>query len=593
MSRPDPQPDRDNRAAVWRSAAVFGSLWAAVEIVAGSFLHNLRIPFAGSLLSAFGVALLTAAHRRVPERGLIWRSALICSLMKSISPSAVILGPMVGILMEGVLLESAVRVLGRRPVAYLAGGAMAVAWSLVQRILNTLLSYGTDVVRLYVETYNYAARVIGVSSFGPVDLIAALFVIELGIGMLAAFVGLRATRVGDRREVASLPTGADDSAGLRPTAEFRWSLPRLLLFATALVAGMFLLGSVPLAVGAVYVTVFSGVVLRTYPTAARRLRRVGLWIELASVMILAGLVLGGVRGGWDGMLNGLAAGATMVLRAALVLLGFTAVSVELRNPVILARLERRKLQGLSDALAESFGALPAFTAALASQWSATRRPSAFLGGLVDLAAAMAQPASETSGARVAILTGEVGSGKTTAAAAVVDGLRARGARVGGFLAVGRLAGGRRTGFDLRDVATGETWPLCRESAEPSGATRWNRFSFVDETLARGRGILAEAAATAHVIVVDEIGGLELSGGGWAPSLDALAREFRGTLVLVVRRSLVPQVRSRWGSAGAAVFDIGTDRPEAIADRISRRESGTGNRESVRCPAGPGSPPYRT
>ncbi len=40
----------------------------------------------------------------------------------------------------------------------------------------------------------------------------------------------------------------------------------------------------------------------------------------------------------------------MVLRATLVVLGFTAVSVELRNPVILAWLERRRFRGLSDAL---------------------------------------------------------------------------------------------------------------------------------------------------------------------------------------------------------------------------------------------------
>ena len=86
---------------VWRRAAIYGSLWAASEIVVGSFLHNLRIPFAGSLLAAFGVLVMTAGHRAHPERGLIWRSAVVCALMKSISPSAVILGPMVGIAMEG------------------------------------------------------------------------------------------------------------------------------------------------------------------------------------------------------------------------------------------------------------------------------------------------------------------------------------------------------------------------------------------------------------------------------------------------------------------------------------------------------------
>ncbi|MCX6550055.1 MAG: hypothetical protein NTY02_03425, partial [Acidobacteria bacterium] len=136
---------------VWQRAAIYGSLWAAVEIVAGSFLHNLRVPFAGSVLAAFGVLLMTAGHRACPERGLIWRAALICALMKSVSPSAVILGPMIGILMEGVLLEVGVRLAGGRAIGYLAGGALAVSWSMAQRMLNAVISFGPDVVRLYVD----------------------------------------------------------------------------------------------------------------------------------------------------------------------------------------------------------------------------------------------------------------------------------------------------------------------------------------------------------------------------------------------------------------------------------------------------------
>jgi len=115
------------RARVWQRAAVYGSLWAAVEIVVGSFLHNLRVPLAGSVLAATGVMVMTAGHRAFPERGLIWRAALVCALMKSVSPSAVILGPMIGILMEGVLLEAMVRLFRGRAAGYLIGGALAVS----------------------------------------------------------------------------------------------------------------------------------------------------------------------------------------------------------------------------------------------------------------------------------------------------------------------------------------------------------------------------------------------------------------------------------------------------------------------------------
>jgi hypothetical protein len=160
--RPDP-------SRVWQRAAVYGSLWAAVEIVVGSFLHNLRIPFAGTILSAFGVTVMTAGHRAFPQRGLIWRAALICALMKSISPSVIILGPMISIAMEGVLLETSVRLFGGHAVGYFIGGALAVSWSLAQRILNAVITFGPDVVRLYVETYDFASRSLGVSRFGSVN----------------------------------------------------------------------------------------------------------------------------------------------------------------------------------------------------------------------------------------------------------------------------------------------------------------------------------------------------------------------------------------------------------------------------------------
>ena len=45
---------------VWMKAAIVGGLWAAVEIILGSFLHNLRIPFSGTFLTIQGVILLIA-----------------------------------------------------------------------------------------------------------------------------------------------------------------------------------------------------------------------------------------------------------------------------------------------------------------------------------------------------------------------------------------------------------------------------------------------------------------------------------------------------------------------------------------------------
>ncbi len=298
------------RARVWQRAAVYGSLWAAVEIVIGSFLHNLRVPLAGSVLAATGVMVMTAGHRAFPERGLIWRAALVCALMKSVSPSAVILGPMVGILMEGVLLESMVRLFRGRAAGYLVGGALAVSWAMAQRMLNAVISFGTDVVRLYVDAYSFAARLLGISSFGPFDLIAALVSLELLAGLTAAALGLRIGRDARTTAASSPEAGAPGSwfPGPPITAEGNWSVPRLVMVAAALLLGMAGLGSTPWWAGVIYVGAFAAFTLRTYPRALARISRPSLWIEMAAVMLLAGLVFGAYatasRACWRGSLPG-------------------------------------------------------------------------------------------------------------------------------------------------------------------------------------------------------------------------------------------------------------------------------------------------
>jgi nucleoside-triphosphatase THEP1 len=341
---------------------------------------------------------------------------------------------------------------------------------------------------------------------------------------------------------------------------------------------MIILSALPIWTGLVYVLVYAAAVLRAYPRAAARIRRVSLWVELSVVMLLAGLLLGGARGGAAGMAEGLLAGGTMVLRAMLVLFGFTAVSVELRNPIILSYVERRRLRGLSDALGVAFSTLPAFTATLASPGAMWRRPGQLAAALIAQAGALARvPYATGRHPRVVILTGNTGSGKTTRAKEVVARLRARGITVGGILAPGLLEDGRRTGFDIVNLATGESAQLAREHA--GGAARraqWSRFSFAEEGLALGLKALGTDAPGADVVIVDEVGPFELAGGGWAASLDRLVRDYPGVIVLAVRSSIVEEVKRRWGTADSVAWNAATTPADEIVQAIVQRATAPPN-----------------
>jgi nucleoside-triphosphatase THEP1 len=142
--------------------------------------------------------------------------------------------------------------------------------------------------------------------------------------------------------------------------------------------------------------------------------------------------------------------------------------------------------------------------------------------------------------------------------------------VAGILAPGFLAEGRRTGFDIVNLATGEREPLAREEEHVAGPhPRWSRFAFSPGGLALGHKALGEDRRGADVVVVDEVGPFELSGGGWADALDALVATSSGAMLLVVREAVVEAVKAKWGSAEAAVFDVASADPREIADRLVR------------------------
>jgi len=187
---------------LWQRAAVLGSLWAASEIVLGSFLHNLRVPFAGHFLTAIAVAVLVAGHRTWPQKGLLVRAGLIAAVMKSTSPSAVLFGPMVAIAMEGVAMEAGVRLLGGRLPGYALGGALAMSWTLAHKVGSLLMTYGTGVVPLYGEVVTWAERQVGPIPLGAWGPLAALAALNFAAGAAAAAAGARLPTSSTRRRRA-------------------------------------------------------------------------------------------------------------------------------------------------------------------------------------------------------------------------------------------------------------------------------------------------------------------------------------------------------------------------------------------------------
>jgi nucleoside-triphosphatase THEP1 len=158
-------------------------------------------------------------------------------------------------------------------------------------------------------------------------------------------------------------------------------------------------------------------------------------------------------------------------------------------------------------------------------------------------------------ARVGLLAGPIGVGKTTVAGRVVGLARRQGIACGGVLTPAlRNRCGQKVGIWGVDLLTGERRILARTDRDLGGSTV-GPYSFAQYAIEWAVSVIEtamhpiETAAAdmqpSDLIIVDEIGKLELwQGMGLAPILPRLAAGEATHALVLVRDSLLSELRHR-------------------------------------------------
>ncbi|MDZ7742052.1 MAG: hypothetical protein U5Q03_09945 [Bacteroidota bacterium] len=309
-----------------------------------------------------------------PEKGLIIRAGIICALMKSVSPSSVILGPMSGIFFEALLLEAGLFILGANYAGYFFGAALGMLSTLVHKIISLLILYGLDIVTIYKNIYFFLARQIQIGDLNPWLLVWVVIGIYLISGMVAAWLGIL---VGNRSGQAEMLS--HDESIKHKKRDFFQTDPnqhfRLLFLFTHIIGlplGLFLINYSYIWVALIFYAAYLGFCVIYYRKSLRRLKKPVFWFQLFMITLLASIFWSGFsmdEGVFD--LQGLRVGLEMNLRAVFVVIAFSSLSVELRNPRIKNYLFGKGFGNLYKALSLAFSALPSLIKSMP-------RPSDFL-----------------------------------------------------------------------------------------------------------------------------------------------------------------------------------------------------------------------
>ncbi len=167
---------------------------------------------------------------------------------------------------------------------------------------------------------------------------------------------------------------------------------------------------------------------------------------------------------------------------------------------------------------------------------------------------------------VVIITGDQGKGKTTFIRQLASLIREAGMPAAGFCAPGYWENNERTGFDLLEINGAKQLCLCN-TKEEEGDVPFRRYYFKPQALIYGTQLLVEAANSQSIVVIDEVGLLELEGNGWAEVLDILSKNPPKGILLSVRTNHVEKVIKKWKMDCVSIFDITAHAPKEVLNWI--------------------------
>lgn len=558
---------------IWIKSSIIGSLWASAEIVLGSFLHNLHVPFSGTILAAMSVVLLIAFLQIWPETGIMWRSGIICALMKSISPSAVIIGPMLGIATESFILFLVIFLIGKNVFGYLIGGALAVFSTLIQKIIVLLLLYGWNLVKLAEGMYEYLIRELGNVSLSPFYLILFVSIFYILIGIVAALIGFRAGKRYNLKKGVNkynFQVRVNKQNNIFELRNGKYSVVNLFTLLIWIVTLLYLINVdrwsifLPLFISFVFILGFR------YKNNMRFFRKISFWIYLLLITVLASMFINGLQTGKYFSTEGLMVGVKMNLRAVIIIMGFTGISVELRNPVIKSILFKGRSQQLYHSLRFSFGILPMLLDDYPSAGKILKKRNVVVQNIIMRSEYLYNHFMQNNTIQYTILliTGPKMSGKTTFVKSLIEHLKRNKIEVGGFYSEADEQEQRRMGFNLVAVKSGEKLRLA-SIEEQCGWMKKGRYWFDQEVIDTGKQILENDSKSSGIVIVDEVGTMEMRGKGWAPALKKISEQANTIQVWVVNTDNIESLKYQWNKHTYRIFNIRSNTVDDVLEYISQ------------------------
>ena len=170
---------------------------------------------------------------------------------------------------------------------------------------------------------------------------------------------------------------------------------------------------------------------------------------------------------------------------------------------------------------------------------------------------------------ILVVTGSPGVGKSTAISKVVLRLKSKGVIVGGCLTSEKRISGRRAGFGIRDLTSGNQGELATATGSLGPRVGRYRVNLTDLASVGAKG-LTDAAVSSEVIVIDEVGPMELVSPDFRRALRSCIASGKPILAVVHERmkdDLIEELKSKAGLLAEVTIQNRDSLPDELTERL--------------------------
>jgi len=171
----------------WTYAALFGTLWGAIEATLGTALYLSKLPMRGTIIGLAGILCLVCLRRLQPRPGVCLLAGVVAIFLKIFTLGGLYTGPLIGITVQALALEIAFTGTGSRVIGAAIGGFFTLATNPLQMVVTMWVVMGTDAVRSYLRVFEEGATAVGLGGVKPEVVFASIVFAKGMIGFAGGF----------------------------------------------------------------------------------------------------------------------------------------------------------------------------------------------------------------------------------------------------------------------------------------------------------------------------------------------------------------------------------------------------------------------